>query len=366
MIFRRHPFRRPAQADEPPPTRTSPFYVVMRTAADIVDFSRPAFQRAIHEEHVESLMRDIIDDWKSTQAVSVLQTVSLAKMGDGTSYVLDGQHRLAALSRLSHEIPLHKVELPVVVYHCATQDDVRHWYSRINHHLPVHPLDLELAWSQKTKPLLETIQRRYRRYISKSASPQCPNVTINGIQSALQHRARELQSDLVTAENMVSDVRDLHLEILRRIPAQLSQDPRLAKCLAKQPDDPCFLGFWRRHEWIDLVLHRRMHGLEWDAVDLSTLSPGSSFVRRTVPVSVRRMVWAKTNDPSSMTGRCYICDEDVAFSDMECAHDIPHCLGGGATVGNMWSTCRSCNRDMGIRRLQDYRESIVRMRDGKT
>lgn len=343
-------------------------FVRMQRIGDLLEYMRPEFQRTVNETHVEELMRDIREDWNRLRALTVLQSISVARLADGSHYILDGSHRMTAFSRLASEMPhLRREELPVVVYHCRSNEEVLHWYARINHHLPIHPMELELAWAEKVRPLLEHIQRRYRVYLSKSTAPQCPNLHLPHIQTALQERANQLQSDALTAAGLVEDVEALHREILRRLPYQLSQNPRLEKCLQKQPEDPCFLGYWRHGEWIDLLLYRRLRGVSWETLPWTSFeTSGALSGRKAIPKALRRQVWAKTNDPDRLTGKCYVCDEPLEFDVMECAHNVPHCLGGGSHLENLWPSCRSCNRDMGIRTLEEYAALLRRLRGSET
>lgn len=354
-----------AEAENP----LAPFCEVrMQPIRELLGYVRPEFQRTVNEAHVDGLVRDIEADWRSCGGLSVLQSLSVASLPDDTYYILDGSHRMAAFARLvGGALPaLADSALPVVLYRCHTQDEVLHWYARINHNLPIHPLELELAWANKIKPLLELVQRRWRAYLSKSTAPQCPNVHLPHLQSVLQERAAQLQADAITAEGLVEDLEAWHREARRWREAQLRLRtfPRLEKCVAKQPDDPCFLGLFRHGEWLDLLLHRRLHGLsDWSAVDWASLAESPSSGRRSaIPKPVRREVWAKTNPAGAMQGACYVCQEPLQFDDMECAHDVPHCLGGATNVANLWPTCRTCNRDMGVRRLEDYRNWVAQLR----
>jgi len=56
-----------------------------------------------------------------------------------------------------------------------------------------------------------------------------------------------------------------------------------------------------------------------------------------------------------MNGKCYVCDKKIDFRDMECGHIVAHALGGEITFNNLQPTCKTCNRDMGVMNLNEYK-----------
>lgn len=321
----------------------------------------PAFQRTINPDHVDAIVRDVRSDWEKYHELTVQQSVTVALLRNTSTYhLLDGQHRLQAFQILSREdiAELADIRLPVVIYCCESRDEVLFWYSRINHHLPIHPLELELSWNEKVKPLLEFVTKKWRTYITKSERPVCPNVNLHSIQSVFEKRTSLLEDERITPERLIEDVVELNDEMRRRCSLYVSGNTRLQRCLAKKPEDPCFLGYWKSHEWVDFVLHRRVAGLRWETLDWHKLDCGANIaatVRQTIPKQIRRMVWAKCNDARSVEGLCYVCSETLHFDNMECGHDMPHHLGGRAELDNLWPLCRDCNRTMGIRRVEDFK-----------
>jgi hypothetical protein len=353
----------------------------MQPASELVSSCLvPPCQRVLDRDHVERLQHDMRADLGAHGSHSVLQSISVAVLPGGKMYVLDGQHRIAAFSsdEMRRDTRVMSTLLPVVVYPCADTADMMARYAQINHHLPIHPMELEVSWVEKTKPLLEMLHRRWRVYMSRSASPRCPNFSETALKTALQSRSADMSDARITGRGLTEDVDELNRLIISRLPMPLrlvgATDTRHAKCSDKQPSDPCFLGLWRDCGWLDLVLHRRLRSdAAWDALDVSggsplmrtdgsggALSPAAHVPasRAALPRPVRRLVWSKCNDLNLLVGMCYVCEESITFDAMECAHDVPHCLGGESTVKNMWPACKGCNRDMGIRLLSEYRAAV--------
>lgn len=335
---------------------------IRMTVGDLLEVCSPSFQRSINHDHVEQIARDVLADWQQYGTLSIQQSISVAVLRcTTTKHLIDGQHRLQAFGQLIRgDLPqLARIELAVVVYFCENKDEVMFWYSRINHHLPIHPLELELAWNEKIKPLFDFFSKRWRMYLSKSERAMCPNMNLATLKTVLEKRSSLLDHELITPKTLVEDLVALNEEMKRRSVLYVSGNARLQKCVSKNPDDPCFFGYWKNYEWVDFVLHRRIADLRWETLDWAALDCSSNAaapVRRSPPQSIRWIVWSKCNDRTSVIGKCYVCSEELTFQNMECGHDIPHHLSGKNDVDNLWPICRTCNRDMGVSRLQDFKK----------
>lgn len=132
-------------------------------------------------------------------------------------------------------------------------------------------------------------------------------------------------------------------------------------------DAVCYLGMFRKYEWFE-ACWRSVDGVagtgevpRWMCRGLLSASSLVSAGRKRERIShvVRREVWAKTNVRDYDAGKCYTCDGDLRFGDMECGHVVAHALGGGTDVSNLMPVCRTCNRDMGLQNLEDYKRRIL-------
>jgi hypothetical protein len=44
---------------------------------------------------------------------------------------------------------------------------------------------------------------------------------------------------------------------------------------------------------------------------------------------------------------------------MECYNKVVHVLGGDSTINNLLPCCKTCNRDMGIMNLYEYKKLLL-------
>ena len=350
--------------------------VQLQRISDVLTiYSRPLCQRALNVEHVDKLVSDIQHDLATTGENFIRQSITVARLPNGASYVLDGQHRLAAFTRLRHESRVMKSTIPVVYQTCVDLPEVQLRYHRLNSNLPIHPLDTECDWAWKTRPLLEYIQDHYRMYIKESKSPICPHFSISGVQTALRLRADQLLNPVITQETLLSDFQALN-EFIREtfITGEGSgggggggdSTERLQKCYSKQPHDPCFISLGRHHEWLDMLIFKRLNNFDWTvpgSLILETFEQDSQRGRahprrKPIPRALRLRVWTKCNSPDARRGSCYVCGGVIDYDTFECAHDIPHILNGSTDISNLYPTCRPCNRDMGVQPLHLYRKRV--------
>ena len=80
--------------------------------------------------------------------------------------------------------------------------------------------------------------------------------------------------------------------------------------------------------------------------------------RQKIPKKVRNEVWQSHNG-DLIYGTCYCCSENISFNNFECGHIIPHSKGGSSNKENLKPICSSCNKDMGTRHLEEYKNSIT-------
>ena len=139
---------------------------------------------------------------------------------------------------------------------------------------------------------------------------------------------------------------------------------RLQECdmkAAKHACGPCYLGAWRRFEWLDLAFYRLSHPTA--TINLADFSKGEP-IRKKIPAVIREQVWKKHNANVCDVGECYVCKAGLRFADMECGHIVAHALGGATVVDNLMPICKTCNRDMGIMNLMEYKTMLSSMTHG--
>lgn len=349
--------------------------VTLETVGTVLTYVLPSVQRTIDLEHVERMVADQIEEYSTQGCFSLLQSITVADMG-GELFVLDGQHRIRVYEQLVYKgLPLQNVIVPVVHYSVNSHGELLAYYNKINQHVPIHPL--ELRGDDVSRPFVEWMTRTFGAYLKKEkegGNVRCPHLGLSHMKSELLARISDLTDiDImrlfrtVTAFNAeMSRIAESCRRDYMFLPEAMTK--RFADCSAKKADVSCYLGVFRRFEWLDVCLasakERHEDVTKFNAICMILLRNQSQSAKRSgIPFHVRQLVWRKVNEGTSTIGRCYACDEVLKLNDMECGHVVAHALGGTTDTSNLMPVCRMCNRDMGIQNLELYRARIREMKD---
>lgn len=79
--------------------------------------------------------------------------------------------------------------------------------------------------------------------------------------------------------------------------------------------------------------------------------------KRRIPPQLRRMVWETwMKDPKSTVGPCFVCGTQIHILNFECGHVESFADGGLTTVENLRPICSPCNKSMGKKDLNTYKD----------
>jgi hypothetical protein len=343
--------------------------IVMEPMSRILTYVVPKLQRNLCEGHIYDMVADQRQEFDRYGCFSMLQSITVASL-NGSLHVLDGQHRLQAYSDLAKlGYPVGDVVLPVVVYYVSSLDELASYYNRINQHMPIHPLELSSTWDVYEKPLFKLVTVHYEAYLKElpqGGTCRCPHISVQEFKRAMQDRevGGKLQAKGKTALQLWNEIEALNNFLKTEMNSALQLCPnmrrRLDDCEAKaakaRAARVCYLGIWRQFEWLDICLTTLINKVPLKSIDMSSFTA----VRKKIPATVRQQVWEKANG-SGERGVCFVCEGGLEFRDMECGHVVAHALGGDDTVANLMPTCKTCNRDMGIMHLMEYKAIVERM-----
>ena len=297
----------------------------------------------------------------------MVQSITVAFVAsEETSYILDGHHRLRAFSVLAQQgLPTSEVVVPVVQYYVDTIEEMMNYYMRINKHMPIHPLERQITYADYEKVLIEYIIKTFALYIKDhNKSVKCPHISLCDLKRNIHARqiGHQLQQYQISIDMFWSHIMSLNQYITQHLThTQLdaTMNKRIKDCQNKTAGTTaivCFLPIWRHFEWLDICMTSLLRNIPIDILVQNMIANQSK--RRKIPAIARQSVWKKVNASLSDVGECCVCGNDLNFNDMECAHITAHALGGEDTVDNLMPTCKTCNRDMGIMNLYEYKKMV--------
>ncbi len=89
--------------------------------------------------------------------------------------------------------------------------------------------------------------------------------------------------------------------------------------------------------------------------------PKSEYKKKSIPKTVKRMVWDKYIGPSKGTAKCLCCNhQEIRQIEFHCGHVIAEVNGGQTNVDNLRPICAQCNLSMGSMNLYDFKNSYMK------
>ena len=341
---------------------------------DIIDkYQIPELQRLVDNEHINNMVEDQKNEYNKYKTFSMLQSFTIAYIvNEKKGYILDGQHRVEAYSRLKKEgYDVDNILVPIVKYNVDSIEEVNEYFKKINKHSPIKPI-LNLVAIEKM--ILQSLVDRYTTHYFKGdyidniacivdKNYQCPHISLNDLGKHI--KARDIIGKLTNNNKTENDLFNCILKVndfLESI-AFNQLDPtytkRFEKCKNKKEKERCnyvcYLGVFKNYEWLDLAIYALINSYNIDEIGMKFFQDILiKNDRKTIPYELKKKVWNKYNN-NEMNGKCYVCDKKIDFRDMECGHIVAHALGGEITFNNLQPTCKTCNRDMGVMNLNEYK-----------
>jgi hypothetical protein len=243
------------------------------------------------------------------------------------------------------------------------------YFNMINSNMPIHPIELNEDYADFTKVLIENMTKTFPHYLkTDTKNSRCPHINMNDFKKNLA--GRDLSTKLLgTTTYTIEDLWNAILQFNTYVQENVKASHQLCQMMKKRVEDceakatrakittVCYLGVWRRFEWLDFAIDALINKKEFKDISLAC----ETTPKQHIPYTVREQVWKKCTPNTSDLGTCYTCSNDLYFRDMECGHIKAHALGGDISVDNLMPVCKVCNKDMGIMDLEDYKSMIEKM-----
>lgn len=273
---------------------------------------------------------------------------------DNNYYVIDGQHRYECITYLHTEV--NDFSVPVSLITISDMEELDEMYSRINSNKPVPIINDFQEWKNFTKFIEKEFLSNCRDYISTSKRPQAPNINTNTIIEYLNENkiGEKVQFDYT---RFIAEIWKLNTYISRTYETSIVDyfnsniTKYIKKSRDKNPENPFFLGIFKKMEWVDFIVKSISEKISYNEMNLTPRD-----LRVKIKKPTRTAVWRKRFN--SMSGKCYVCDEGISYDNFDCGHIVSVFNLGCTEVSNMEPICSSCNINMGIQNLQEYKRQL--------
>jgi len=313
----------------------------------------PDIQRNLDESHVDEIYNSQIEQYNK-KGYYDFGIISISHVKSDNSYwIIDGQHRYSALLKFFKNDDDFKIF--VSLYSVDNNNERDEIYHTINLNKPT-----AIAKNSNTdlciSKFLKTFEKKYSDYIKKSKSPHRPNFNIDVL------REKIIEYDIVDRFNF-DDFETKFMDELSKLNTFYSNvsckqfrewgindfNKYRDKCVEKKHE--LLLGIYNQYEWLDRIIDKICDNKQYDN--------NQHYIKNkrfAIPNELRIKCWEKYN--KELNGRCFVCNNNLRYSDMHAGHIKPVYFGGKNTIDNLQPICLGCNLSMGIQNLYDYKKKF--------
>lgn len=340
--------------------------VQLDTISNVISYTIPNIQRIIDEQHVDNIYNDQKTDIDNGIGLTILQSITICNLNDDICYVIDGQHRIKAFTRLLDEgYDIGNIMIPVVKYSITNLEIMYELYRKINYSRPIHNFELSDGWTTFGKILCDKLNDKYSSYFTYlkpgNTRVNIPRLSFTNFQSALEKRSKCLS--LMDPNVVFAKIVMINEFIHRSLYFMFDDDiiRKVNKCInhKREPDeDILYLSLFgdEHHGYLDIVILMITNQYE-NVTDIPNFRFGQFMVstKKSLPKSLRNRVWNRINNNND-TGVCYVCSEELDKLNFHCGHIVSRYLGGKDNIDNLLPICSACNLSMGIQNLHEYKD----------
>lgn len=321
----------------------------------------PDIQRELDKEWVGKLKERIMEE-KMVSGIIDLGTFNLCHFNN-TLYLLNGQHRYSVMQELMKDNGNY-IQMKCEVCEVVSESEMNRLWS-ISNDSRSSKICKNSNDQLFVNVLRNHLQTKYRDFMSNSDSPHRPNVNLNKIQNKIEELELISKLNVSTPDELINMVEEINLFYhSNKYNSELWESwgikrSLIDKCCKKSPCSPLFLGVYSNAEWLDKLLHCKIHSIKYSEINHDV----KCKKREKINQGLRRQVWDSWNSYEIVSsrakncGECYVCGCDLEFKNFECGHVVAHFFGGESILENLKPICASCNKSMGTQNLEAYKLS---------
>jgi hypothetical protein len=324
------------------------------------------FQRLKDKEHLEDIYNGILQYYLFHKEIFLPNLVSLASINHKDNkkdkmIILDGQHRMGALSKLVKEYPeTSELIVRTDIYYVENDEEAREIYNIINSSKKVELYTGNIA-PYVIPVIKEYFEKRFERYCKKTQNPKGVNINLEQLDKRIQayNLIDKAGISLDTIDTLIEHIKELnHFYSLQSIETLVSYGHKetLVKEL-KESNDDFYLGLYKKYEWIERIIELYVNKTPYDKQDHFISEKKIKIERKKIPSALRANVWKKRY--SQIMGECFCCEKEISVHEFECGHIVSVRDGGQNTLDNLEPICKQCNGNMGTINLLSYKKLFI-------
>jgi hypothetical protein len=340
--------------------------------ADVVQLKLrvPELQRASDQDRVAAIVK--YQESRPSRRTFFAGSLTIALNSDGP-WLVDGQHRFMAMRELVAKLPdMHNDRVSVEVVDLRETDapSMAGLFELINCAVPVPDYIVKGMLDHRQRSMLDAFTARFvsefKPFVSQSSAPRRPNINVATLVDRMARAGHLIERvpDAATLFSYVSFVnnklagRDFQVRMRADAKAEKARNPGGALYLSADPD-----AAWAHDARAVNTFLVQYTFEDKDSVSTRTQEAGRKPSRpaaASLPMAVRRAVWNRDAGPLAGSGPCACCGATVTQQSFECGHVKSRRNGGSDHVSNLKVLCTSCNRSMGVRDFDAFKQEYFK------
>lgn len=312
------------------------------------------FQRQLDTKQVDEIINYQTQSLQTKKKFEILNNlfITFCDLLKDPYQLIDGQHRFAAFVKLFHLYGNFKIEYKIII--CQNEDEMFSYFEMINKSKPL-VLHRNRNEGEAMRKLILHVRTKYKHYIKTSENPRVPNISLDKLERALKDH--HIVSKCIEKDLEVVDVIESLNSFYNEIMNQHSEKWHEWGVLQYQLDLPTpkfYLGLYKNYEWISHLLRHLEEGDEYSSFDHRSCVQTERITKK-----LRKELWKKYFE-IAREGVCSCCDDVIDEENYHAGHIIARVKGGETKLDNLKPICPTCNRDMMIENLDEYKARLER------
>jgi|688.fasta_scaffold198178_2 hypothetical protein len=331
---------------------------------DDIQYVIPEIQRRVEPDNIKKIYAFQKEYYNKKGEYCLNGSISIGRdLFTGIDYLLDGQHRMAAYTKLRSDFPEKSMIITVDTFDCSSIKNIELTYEYINTHNPNPITKLGLDDYKILQSFGDLMEKQFKSYLKNTKKPQRPNINLTNLKDAIKEKKLIEKCNTYGGSTHIKSGVDLfqyilsinkyycNLEHIQFSKWGINDYLKIIDKINKH-ENKLFLSLFSNFEWIDrLIEHITL------TKPFNSLKHISNSWRPVITKTLRKAVWLNTND-SDLRGNCYCCENFIEFDNFVCGHIIPVSIGGETNISNMKAICAPCNLNMGIMNLDKYKKLL--------
>ncbi len=324
----------------------------------------PEIQRTTNNDNIQKMIEYQEQKYSQHKKYILFDAICVAiNKNSQSQYLIDGQHRVLVYKKLREKYPDRTLEIFVSKLYYENEEDLNNIYKTINIRTNNPITNLEISDYEYLNNINKNFLIKFPQYIKTTKNPHRPHINIESINNYMLEKdfVKILKEKNISSTEFCNKLEELnnYYDILCRKNPDIFKEYNIKDSLGviqkiKDKPNKLYFGLYSNFEYLHRVMECFLENIQFDK-----MKHYSSTYRPKITIKLKQQVWKEYNG-NDLNGKCFCCEDDLHYDEAEYGHNISVAKGGESILENLRPICRTCNKDMNIMRLDDYKKLLLK------